>query len=134
MKSILFLICALALAGCAAGSIPLSETTPPSPERVFYHATPSPAATLIVIRDGMSMYGNERREIMLDGALAAKMGPAESLQLQVSPGEHILGSRSFFGSITSATVIADAGKTYYFRAGNDSNGAVTFMRAMSADQ
>ena len=42
---------------------------------------------------------------------------------------------NFFDKSTrTATVVAEAGRTYYFRTGITGNGDPTFVRAMSADQ
>lgn len=137
MKSILALALASALAACASSPVPLSEVRPAPSDRVFYSAPSNATATLIVIRDKRPMQASPTRDIFLDGALVGKLDASEMATFKVAPGEHLIGARqpSWVGgnAVHTVAVIAEPGKTYYFRTGTMQDESATFARAMSPD-
>jgi hypothetical protein len=103
------LVALVLLAGCATGSLP--APLPP---------VGTNAATVIVIRPTGFVGGGGSWDLTLDGQVVAEIGNGEHVTFGVAPGEHILGMNPVgcilsYCDVTTATVRAEAGRTYYFR-------------------
>ena len=119
----LFVLFALALAGCASTSTPVTDSRPVSPRHQYrdfprYERRVAYDATVGVVRD-RNRFGNPARaNVRVDTDALAALGPAERVTFYVSPGDHQLSVDPAFHlgrSPVTQTVHFEPGQTAYFR-------------------
>src|SRR5689334_21481648 len=125
MRSLVGVFAALALSGCASGSV---LEPPPTVD----HAT---AAQVVVVRPSNILLGNGATiTVTLDGVDIYELGPGDHAAFAVAPGEHLVGRRfwDFGTNISTVVVQTEPMRTYYFVI-NVGSGTVEISRLAEAD-
>lgn len=95
-KTIHVLGFALALAGCASSSLPLSQLAPVPVERIQWkEAIPSSAGMLVIARDSGFSGSAAKVLVAIDGMAAADIRSGEVMRLQVEPGRRVITASAF---------------------------------------
>jgi hypothetical protein len=122
---IIILAGSASLVGCASltPTIPESTLTPPE-RRLALQQKADDSASLFVIRDRAMAGGARDYELLIDGALAAKISAGEYVQLYLSPGERLLEVRppQLLGLGVpgdGVTIRAEPAAEYFFRINSD---------------
>src|SRR5882724_10161373 len=109
-----FVLCALLLAGCATNSEMANTSTEPVTSSSQTSSDPAGRANIFVHRDGQLSGASLTLTVYFDGATAGPLMMGNSMDIQASPGEHLLGIS--VGVMTRMTAISvAAGHNYFYR-------------------
>jgi hypothetical protein len=94
MKKIICAIVLFAIAGCTTSPIGAEFASPVPPSRLLAVASIDANATIQVTRD-QGVFGSAcHLGLFLNGTLAARLGPGETVSLPVKSGEYLVGMAS----------------------------------------
>jgi hypothetical protein len=140
MRSVVPLLAVLALAGCAATSVPhTSELRQVDAKRVVAlpKATSAAPAVVRVTRDIGYIGSAVDMHISLNGKKIAALAPAEYVEFQVDPGDYLLSAipTDIFNGRHQTVVEASwkQGGSYNYRVGIDANMAVNLSRLLPGE-
>ena len=124
----------IALGGCASVPVPYSEAkpTPNNKQILFAEATPS-TVPVTLIRDRQFVGSICATKIMVDEKVAAYVGVAERVTLNIPVGEVILGAEPAGicnGGLAEHEVNLTPGKPLYFRISISQNAETHIYRTI----
>jgi len=130
MRTVLTILAAIMLAGCATSPTPIisAEQVPATAIYGFQNKTAADAGKITIVRDnGLTGSGCDLT-IYVDGKRAAKMASGQKVSLYLEPGNRNIGVGPEFsalcGSASIRTTPAEirAGQDYRFRLSGDMQG------------
>ena len=114
MSAIYLLVCVVLLVGCA--SVPMTSESLDAEGKKFI---PEPGTASIYVYRGTGPIGTAVLfETILDGRVVGSLAPGTYQLLTVSPGQHTLVVHAQ-ENVQQQKVLAEAGRTYFFRASTD---------------
>lgn len=139
--TLISLIGAFTLAGCATTPIPAAQAKPAPKERVvaFQEKTSANNSMAVVTRDSGILGSGCLYGFWIDGTLAARLDVAETASFFVEPGEHVLRvgidpqgrglCAAGSGNWTQRETILRANERKFFRLSIDQNGKADIERS-----
>ena len=132
--TILAVLAALLLAGCATGAVSPMVVSDAPRSRVYLDDFGGDGYRIKLTRDAGRMGSLCMTQVFIDGKLAAEIGQAETVIFKVSPGTHTLGAspalassicKKFYSSPqfhVETTVDGDAGEVRIYQYGFSGSG------------
>lgn len=128
MRNLLGAMLLVLLAGCATTPTPSESADPVPGDRLYaYQQNTGGEATLVVTRDNGFLGSACNTRLMIDGRLAAEIGPGETAKFYIPAGDVILGVNSNSvcgGGLKEREAKLSAGMVKKFRISIDTSGSM----------